>query len=102
MGSPGSVPEPVEHSQRRASREGLNGLGSANYQTKPHLARYSETKPKSLTLELLWILRSLLDAADPSHRFYAGCVLSARGQRLASKPFGWAQICVVILSFNEF
>jgi hypothetical protein len=66
----------------------MNGHESANYQTKPHLARYSETKPKPLTLELLWILRSLLDAADPSHHFCAGGALSERGQWLASKPFG--------------
>ena len=79
----------------------MNGLGGTNYQTKPHLARYSETKPKSLTLELLWILRSLLDAADPSHRFCVGCALSERGQRL-TEPFDWAQGSVVILVFNEF
>ena len=83
MGSPGSVPEPVEHSQRRASRAGINGLGSANYQTKPNPDRYSETKPKPLTLELLWILRALLNAADPSHRFCADCALCEYGLWLA-------------------
>ena len=41
----------------------MNGLGIANYQTKPHPARYSETEPNWLTLELLWILRALLDAS---------------------------------------
>ena len=83
MGSPGSVLEPVEHSQRRASRAGINGLGSANYQTKPNPVRYSETKPKPLTLELLWILRALLYAADPFYRFYAGCALCEHCLRLA-------------------
>src|ERR1035437_825179 len=83
MGSHGSVPEPVEHSQRRASRAGINGLGSANYQTKPNPDRYSETKPKPLTLELLWILRALPNAADPSHRFCADCALCEYGLRLA-------------------
>src|ERR1035437_9542195 len=112
MGSHGSVPEPVEHSQRRASRAGINGLGSANYQTKPNPDTYSETKPKPLTLELLWILRALLNAADSSHRFCADCALCEHGLRLAesfgkvaeeyyvrlsqegmasSEPCGWAQ-----------
>ena len=83
MGSPGFVPEPVEHSQRRASRAGFTGLGNANYQTKVNPDRYSETRPKPLTLELLWILRALLNAADTSYRFYVDCAFCEDGIRLA-------------------
>jgi hypothetical protein len=83
IGSPGFVPEPVEHSQRRASRAGFSGFINANYQTKPNPDRYSELWANRRTLELLWILRALLDAADTSYRFYAGCAHCERGLRLA-------------------
>jgi hypothetical protein len=100
MDSPCSVPEPVEHSQQHASRAGLDGLGNAHYQTKPNPDRYSETKPKPLTLVLLWILRALLRAADPFHRYRDDCALGEHGQRLA-ESFGKTHKCAVFASvFN--
>jgi hypothetical protein len=65
----------------------LNDLGIADYQTKPNPDRYSETKPKPLTLELLWILRPLLDAADLTYLSRTGCALGEHGKRLA-ESFG--------------
>ena len=64
-------------------RRSLWGTRKANYQTKPNPDRYSELWANGLTLELLWILRTLLHAADTYYHFYAGCALCERVQRLA-------------------
>jgi hypothetical protein len=110
IGSPGFVPEPVEHSQRRASRAVLSGHGRVNYQTKPHLVRYSETKINQLTLELLWILRALLGAAVLFITILLAVLsVSAASSSLAPSEQPWKNTATafhrsgfVTLSFNDF
>ena len=64
-----SIPYLHQSNIRGGMRQGLGRtalkapIGIANYRTKLNPVRYSKTKPNPLTLELLWILRALLDAS---------------------------------------
>ena len=63
---------------------------TSNYQTQPHLARYSEARAVEATLELLWILRTLLYAADRNYPTCDGSAFNERGQRLAGSEGEYA------------